>query len=241
MLKLLYLFFFYSFLFTQNYTIKINQFYNDSILWKFESQLISDIINIAEAKSGHTFIVKKDTIYLFSSLFNKVSDGNTVSIGSISITEERKKKYTFSRSYLPIRYSVFVKRSSVLTKETWKKSNHTMGYLVGSTDEKEFASLSKKYGFKGIAYGSDESKLIALNSGEVDFIIFENISFHMNKEIKLIETLFQKKEGYGLLFQKNSKMAKILSPILNYYSTSSKYYNLMRKTFGKDVSTILYK
>ena len=208
----------------------------------FEEKVLSDIIDMVNVKEKKSYIIKYHEQKSFKALFDKIDEnkfnGNSLSISSITVTDERKVKYDFSPIYLPIRYAILVhKRNKLLN---WKSEKNTLGYIPETTDEQFVKQYQKLYNFKIKRFTNSTDRINALKNGDIDFILSEIISTFNDQNFIEIDNFLLEENGYGMMFAKKSKLAFLLKPYIKYYSRSKKYYRLLKKSFGNDIAQILH-
>jgi polar amino acid transport system substrate-binding protein len=104
-------------------------------------------------------------------------------IGSMSPTDERKKKVNFSANYYESGARLFVKKGSPIAALTDLGEGDTVGVTKGTT----FAEYAEKQpGVKVVTYPSDQLALRDLPNGRVDAVITTDlVGLYLIKQAKL--------------------------------------------------------
>lgn len=211
--------------------IYINQAGNKFNL--FEIELVQEIIKLHNARTASRYQIEFKSYNVFSKLFEildeEKSSSNVCGINKISITKERSKKYHFSAPY-------FVSKLILLSKKykTLIITDHTrLSYTRGTLNVKIIELLKKKNQFKAIPYEDFNLRYKALMELKDDYGVADYIDpwvYNMNL-VKVFDEFGQ--DHYGIIFPKNSNLARALDKTIAYYVRSPAYYELVRKHFGK--------
>ena len=71
-------------------------------------------------------------------------------------------------------------------------------------------------------------------------MVSEHLITYQDSSLVSLESISFLKKGYGLIFKKGSAVGKVIKPILDYYYSSPKYYQLIKESFGKQVAKIIF-
>ena len=206
----------------------------------FEKDLFKEIIKLHNYKTEKHYSVRFVDLNDYSDLFTEISksDKNDLvcAVRSITITDERKKKYEFSHPYLPIKQVLITKKNSTLNKRTWRNKKHTIAAIENTVHYKAAILLSEKYGFKFRATKEILTTYDELLQGKYDFFIGD-ISECWNNNYVIFLDDFENAElsNFGIMYPKNSQLRKELDPFLSYFLKSPRIYSLLKKHLGDGV------
>jgi hypothetical protein len=223
-------------LFSQN-TITINVRNSSDNFSMFERELVKEVIKLS--KEYKEFKIKYVYLEKFSDSFTNLEfskdDPNyhlSCSAISLSITEDRLKKYDFSSSYMPNKYSLLTKYKDQESYPLNEKMK--IGYNKGSIYEEYVKQYVKRYGVTAVALNNIAKDYSTNENAEVDYILADYIDT-FTYSLKSIEFADKdKRDELGIMFPKGSKLAKDLKPVSKYYFSSSSYIKLIKKYFGSD-------
>ena len=206
--------------------------------YDLEVNLVKNLFNLHNVSASEKLSFEIIHLSKFSDLFDAVKNAkdknNVAAIHQITITTEREKSYSFSQSYLPIKESMFTKKSNV--NDNYKRKGARIAFQGGSTQESQMKKY-KKFGINPISCSSVGEKLKLLVDGKVDFVIGDNIEIWGRDEFKLIEDMpDQPGNGFGLMYPLNSNLKALLDKDLARYVKLKSYYQLLYKLYGSDVA-----
>ena len=212
------------------YTTKTN-----TMMTSFENDFFTEIIILYNKKNKHeslTFHVKN--VSNFPKLFKKmkVEDNHLIcGISSVSILKDRLQYFDFSKRYL--KENQVLIRNTNYAKKVFNKS--TVGYFKNSLNSAAFMFIKKKYpGIKSIEFKKKSDAISALEKNKIDFQIVFGLNPFIKDNREIVEEIpnFNSK-GFGIIYPKGSQLKKKLDPIINYYTTSNRYYSLIKRHFGE--------
>ena len=219
--------------------------------------LLVDVMKEFEAyvkeKKGITLTAKYDAVPNddFNLLLTRVKSGSggVFGLSNITITNQRKKTYLFSPSYIS-NVSVLISHESVPTvksltelPETFK--NKTAYIMKGSTHE-DWANGIKKY-FPNLKVAYLPSETAILKKVASDKNAFSNLDFiyylsalQNKKEIKRHAVGDSNKEEFGIIMPKSNDWSPLLTEFFNSgFIGSTKYRKIIADNLGQNALMLL--
>ena len=225
-------------LFSQN-TITINVRGNNDNFSLFEREIVKEVLKLSKIYRDYRieYVFLKKFNDAFKNLELKKSDPNyhlTCSMISLSITNDRLKKYDFSSSYMPNKYALLTKDNN--QKEYPLNNSISIGYNKGSIYEKYANDYVSKYNVKAIGMNDLAKDYVNNDNSDIDYILADYIDT-FTYGLKSIEIVDQnKRDELGIMFPKGSKLAKDLKPVTKYFFSSSSYIKIIKRYFGNDAA-----
>lgn len=212
---------------------------------QFEKELINNIFMMYNAKNASKikakFVKTRDFKHSFE-VIDKRKDENIMVINSITISNERKKKYDFSEPYLPVWNSILVKSDSKAGPMDWQKPGAKIGYTPGTQGETLLTRLNRNLKFKMVPYNNRDARIAGLKKGEVDFMFGDNILSWDDKSLKVIyEFVAGDVTSFGIMYPKGSKYKSAMDGFIKYYLKSPKFFRFSQKLFGKAITDYFKK
>jgi hypothetical protein len=204
----------------------------------FEREFIEAILSIHKRKTRKHFTVKFIELEHFSDILKRVADSREnskrIAISSISITAERKKKFSFSVPYFKNKYCLFRSHTSKIDST---KAELRVGVLEGTSHAKSLHLFPPH--LKYVYYNSFLRRLSDLDSGKIDFVIADYID-QWAYNLKLVTMLpIISNDQYGIVFPLNDPYYDSLKEAAHYYIMSPSYQALLYKHFGSIGETFL--
>jgi hypothetical protein len=244
-----YILFIFGIIFLLNGQTKISIFYNGEIDKKrsFSYKFIVGVIklynrNQSDDSLEFEIFQKNNFFELFDTMLDTTDYDKKLAIGSITISDERKKKYDFS-PYIPLRNILICLNNSEINQFNWANSNFKIGYFKGTSQERLVMELAKKSEIipVGIELSNIEDVSLKLNNKLFDMMFVEGFSHKENITLREVTIYYDQNLSYGIMYPKNSRLKLKLQKYINYFMTSSMYYDLLRKTYGKDINKVLFQ
>lgn len=197
-----------------------------------------DVMN-AIAEAGGFKIEWRNTGW--DPLFDGLDKGTVdIGISSITITEDRKKKYDFSDSYFEANQLILVAEDSPVTKlEDLKGKN--IGVQAATTGEE---AVKKAFGatYEGLkGYDDMPSSVDDFFNGRVDAVVGDNgvIAFYAKKNpgktFKLVNDDSFEKEYYGVMVKKgNTEIMAKINDGLKKIKENGKLQEIYNQYFGNN-------
>ena len=222
------------------------QFYRSSLdypILSLEEQMFKDVVELYNKKyktNLRIIINKVPNVRLFLKEINTPKHLYTAIMSSITITKERSKLYLFSVPYMPIKETIFALRKETISYH-WQ--NKRIAFLLNSTEENSIKLLQKRHpNIVPVAFNSFPEKLNSLSNGTADFLISDNVAWLSFPNLVQIEDLdLHQHYSYGIIYSKGSPLKKMLDPVIKYYILSSRFYDLLKKNYGKRVADYFTK
>lgn len=233
MLRLRMILFFISFSLAQDsISVYINHYEN--IFSLFEKELIEEVIFLHNrAHKTEKIHIRYKKYQNFNALFEILDQTKPeemlCGINVISITEERLKKYDFSKAYF--------KNKQVLLSKKYKRyhaeQTSRISYTKNSLNEVVMKHFSKTENFIAVPYFDFYKRYQNLSRGIDDYAFGDYIDQWIYK-LKLIKSFDSYGiDRFGIIFPKNSTLKEKLDPFINYYLKSPAYIGLIKRSFGK--------
>jgi len=174
----------------------------------------------------------------FDEIFTSLEDGKCDVIASaVSITDERKKLYSFSDPYYKISQSILTvnSKASELT-DLDKLEGKVVGVQSETTGEALAQENSQGFGFSVTSYSDSDSLLDALKKGEIDAVIQDypvNAYTSALTGTTKVTKKFDAVEEYGFVVAKNNN--ELLKNINSALKDAKKdgTYNEIENTYFK--------
>ncbi|NMM47135.1 transporter substrate-binding domain-containing protein [Marinigracilibium pacificum] len=188
----------------------------------------------------------------FSIFLEKVKNGGAgiIGVGGVTITEERKKSYSFSHPYIN-NISIMVTHSSVPSlrspEEMASKFSNMIALSVrGTTNEKTLLELKKKY-FPSmrIEYMPSSNLLGEKISKDPKYFSIVDLGFFLvslkeYRSVKPQPALNESNDKFGFIMPKDSDWAPILSKFIKeVYLNSSDYRKSIASNLGAPALKLL--
>lgn len=215
--------------------IYVNHYEN--VFSNFEKTLIEEIVNLYNKKGGKGELKVKFVKYKrFNSLFEILDetkpDDNIMGINVISITQERQKKYDFSRPYFQNKQVLLSKKHTTYSPNKVNRISYTRNSLNANVME----SFSKANPFVAVPYDDFDVRYSELTQGTDDYAFGDYVD-QWAYNFNVVQTFNSFGTDYfGIIFPKNSELKEKLKPYIAYYINSIAYLNLIRHSFGKDAA-----
>ena len=225
MSKLLVFFSLYFFILSQK-SVLITRKISDNAHSRFEQELIQHIIDIYNIKYNLSLKITNRDMTTINELFDlPIENTMQLSIFGWTITEERQKKFQFTKPYLYCPNVILkLKGNEVLTNKIG---------IIESSSHHIYKDQLTKYEIKSFNTFADQ--MSAFEKNEISYIIYDYILVWAKPDtyevVKLIKQ--NKYDQYGIIFPKKSKYFKRFSSVFNYYIDSVKFLKLLRKHFGE--------
>jgi ABC-type amino acid transport substrate-binding protein len=244
MLRTLIYLIFISFNFSQNELVVVKTAYLSKIQ-TIEQDILQNVVELYERKTGEKLPIRYVTSYDFSYLFSmldSVSVNNlnySLMLTAVSITPEREETYDFSVPYMPAKEVIFGLKKA-WDNNPWDFNNKRIGYTTKSVQEvvaKEYQRMHPSITIK--EYHSWEHMIIGLKAGEIDAGLMDNVSVWADDKLMVIEDVaadLQQGKGLGIMYPKGSTLKAKLDPIIKYYLKSQKFYSFCAKQYGMEVA-----
>ncbi|MDA3901422.1 MAG: ABC transporter substrate-binding protein [Spirochaetes bacterium] len=137
-------------------------------------------------------------------------------LGSMAITEERKKIVDFSTPYYYSGAQIIVKKDSGISSPDQLNSSHTIGLVTGTTFEQD----AEKLGAEIKLYEDDNQTLIELLNGRLDAVITDRVvglnaitKIEGGSKLTLAGSLLRTEEC-AIAFQKDSTLRDEVNKVL---------------------------
>ena len=203
---------------------------NNTKMTKFEVLFVQSLIKDYEKRVQKKVKIRFKGIKNFGSMFKLIDQGErdyTLAINTISITEDRLKKYDFSEAYIQNSYAFLGKRYV-----SGKMNNQRISYVRNTIYEQlAFEFKDKVKSIK--AYNKMQDCIKDLSLGKVDLVLTDytdgwiyNLNF-----VKSYKT--QIKDRFGIIYPKGSKLKEQIDISFKSVYKSAEFYNLVKKSFGK--------
>lgn len=207
----------------------------------FEINYIQEIFNLYN-KSNST----KTKLILKLSRYNswevaastlELSKGNNfiLCINQVTVTPSWNT-VSFSKPYLPIREALIMPLNSdsiSLTKNTVVITPNI------STVPIPLQRLVDNYGLKLIRYKNDGEWANLLNSNKAQLLYGDNILLANNPDKLKLHSQHGPRQNLGIIYPKGSSLKAKLAPFINYFTSSPKYYQLLKKHFTPDILDLI--
>lgn len=158
-------------------------------------------------------------------------------LGSMAITEERKKEVDFSDPYYISGAQLYVKPGSAIKSISDVKKDTKVGVTISTTYEQE----ARKYTDSIASYDSDNKALRELADGRVDAVITDRlVGMLAAKELKIEveaagDLLYQ--EEMGIAFrQDDDELREKVNEALQKIQASGEYEKISQKYFERNIS-----
>lgn len=199
-----------------------------------------EVLNEIDHHAGYQteFIIKENWKDVFASI-----DNNEVEIiPNLGITEQRKKKYLFTRPYAKTEINVFIREHSTHFKRSDIKSVKT-----GVVEKNVGVKLARQNHFKDIStYPTIETALHALINQEIDTLIYPKvIAIRAARELKVFHLI----EDTGITLQTIDRAIAVnrnypeihqrLDNSLGEYLQSQNYKDTYSAWYGMDPDNIM--
>jgi len=221
-----------------------------SVIAEIEHKVVLNTMSLLNKGKEEPYYLVFDTVPYFYMMFQRLEDyfkkgkqNQAFAMSSISVTEARKVKYSFSSIYMPSKEVVFtVTDHKNVSADSWKKKGTVIGFQVKTTQEKTIQRLKKKYGVIGAPFQAFKHRFNALLQGKINYAIADNVELWNHEKIKILYTLDeQHSEGIAIMYMKHSTLRKKMEKYLRYYLKSPVFYKLIREKYGHDVSNYFKK
>ncbi|KTD73480.1 substrate-binding periplasmic protein [Legionella tucsonensis] len=186
-----------------------------------------DLARLIAKKLGKEAIF--DTMQ-FSSILPALSTGQVdTAISTITITEQRKKNFDFTKPYyFESMAAVFPEKKPI--KDVTQLADKKIAVQLGSTMEiwlkKNMPNASL------LVMDSNNQTIAALKAGHVDLVLVDGVQgavFSQKNPGLSFAILAQSVDGYGLALKKNSELTQKINHVLNELEQSGELAGLKRK------------
>ena len=229
---------------TAQKNVNVNFFSFDSTATIFEKKFLENIFRFYnksnKLKYKINYVERKGFKELFTQLDQTTNINENLSISSISVTDERKKKYDFSIIYLPSRHAVLSLKNRTIEKD-WHSKGYKVGYIEDTIDETIIKLLQTNSNIIAVAFPDQKSKEEAVLNNKIDIMFNEILKNYSDKRFRVLEDIVRNNYGYAIMYPKGSTLKKQFDPIIDYYIHTNTYFSLLKKWFGNDVASILFK
>jgi polar amino acid transport system substrate-binding protein len=171
---------------------------------------------------------------LFPSLQNREVD---FVISAITITDERKKEFAFSKPYFESGQIVAIRREMEKVKTLKDIEGFKIGVQEGTTGDTYLTTSGRISKFERKPYATLDDALLALNNREIDAVIgdYPIISYSIFQSFTNLKTIGDKltKEQYGIVVRKeDTELLKIINKVLDQIKSSGKDKQLYTQWFS---------
>ena len=179
----------------------------------------------------------------FSGLFGKLETKRVVTIANqITITEERSKKYLFSKPYTFSGAQIFVKKTDKSIRSLEDLKGKKIGVQFGTNYESIIKSLPIAKELKIVTYETAAWQDVIL--GRIDAFVEDKIGtlelMKKNPKLKIkpvLEPLTIIEQGYPFLKnEKNEILVKEINQILEKMQKNGKLTKISKKWFSGDIT-----
>lgn len=208
---------------------------------EIEKEIVQNLFKLYNSRSSEKLDYELVSISSFSVFLKKINQipfsqkDQVMALGQVTITDERKKSFSFSRAYIPSKEVLITlkENNSDFTLSTKRK----VAAIKGTIHEKIMRSMEKQHAFKPILFLNFHNMQQALLRKDIDYMYGDNIDVWNDKKLKIAKVLKkQKGEGLGIVYHKDSMLNKRFESYLLYFLKSEKFKQLIRSYYGKDVS-----
>lgn len=216
-------------------TITVLQRERETKLREFEQEFLIDIIELYNFKYDSTLKLNFQLVPNYKSIFDtlKTSSNTTLSINAITWTKEREKHYDFSVPYMPIT-SIIMGKSGV--SYDLENKPYIVNYKRNTVHKETATQYANDKKFKLDEYQEHIDVFSVLDSENISIGDYTDIWY--TDEFQLLKTLDKfKNSNYCIMYPQNSTLRKKLDSIILYYTKSSKFYLLLKRILGNDIST----
>jgi glutamine transport system substrate-binding protein len=197
-----------------------------------------DLIHAVAKEAGYQVNVQNEGWdSMLANLENKQSD---LAISGITINDDRKKTYDFSRPYFEAANVIVVKKGSNVHNALDLKGKK-VGVQNGTTGQDAAEKILGKNSQNVKKYEDVTVAFMALKNKEVDAVVIDNVvaneyvKNHPKENLKVIPDRknFQS-EFYGIAFPKGSDLTSKFDQALEKVMENGTYEKLYKKWFGKE-------
>ena len=197
-----------------------------------------DLIQAVAKEAGYQVDVQNEGWdSMLANLQNKQSD---LAISGITINDDRKKTYDFSRPYFEATNVIVVKKGSNVQNAKDLKGKK-VGVQNGTTGQVAAEKILGKNSQNVKKYEDVPVAFMALKNKEVDAVVIDNVvaneyvTNHPKENLKVITDRKNfESEFYGIAFPKGSELAPKFDQALEKVMNNGTYAKLYKKWFGKE-------
>ncbi|EAT99524.2 amino acid ABC transporter substrate-binding protein [Campylobacter curvus] len=156
----------------------------------------------------------------------------------MSPTDERKKKYDFSKPYTVVYGAIIVRKDD----DSIKNFADLKGKKDADSATSNWAQVAKKYGAEHVVVDSFAKSMELLFSGRVDCVIRDNIVFYdfikerPDAPVKIAATSEEKDYTAAAVQKGNEELVSAINKALDELRSEDKLKEISVKYFGKDVT-----
>jgi glutamine transport system substrate-binding protein len=197
-----------------------------------------DLIHAVAKEAGYQVDVQHEGWdSMLANLENKQSD---LAISGITINDDRKKTYDFSRPYFEAANVIVVKKGSNV-KNALDLKGKKVGVQNGTTGQDAAEKILGKNSQNVKKYEDVTVAFMALKNKEVDAVVIDNVvaneyvKNHPKENLKVITDRKNfESEFYGIAFPKGSELTPKFDQALDKVMENGTYEKLYKKWFGKE-------
>ncbi len=195
-----------------------------------------DFINAVAKEAGLKIkVVHVGWDPLFVELEKKIAD---MGISSITINDERKQTYDFTRPYFLSTNKILVPKGSDIKSAQDLKNNKTVAVQNATTGQEAVEGLLGKNSEKIKKFENNNLAIMELKSGGADAVVADNtvieqyVKNNPNENFVVIEdTNAFEQEFYGVMLPKGSKLKADLDKAINSIMENGEYAKIYKKWF----------
>ena len=200
-----------------------------------EKELIQLVVGLYNNKTSDRnykikFIIDDNFQHSLDVLTKAKSNNLICTIKGVTIRESAK--FIFSQGYFPINDVIITKRSN--TNINWRRKGVKISSYVKST---YLDSMSRIYGFTIVKAKKNIELDNMLLASEMDFYLGDSAEAYFNKEFIIVESIDNTVRYLGIVYNNGSRLKSDLDPYIKHILKSKAYYSLLKKYFGKSISS----